>query len=86
MDGFAGRAVDRFEIRLGPARQIDLQAGMTQRHQPPAQRVETPARHLGGKIALDERRQQMMTGRDVERGAIGEVGEGRLAAEFGDSF
>ena len=56
MHGLAGRGVDRLEIRLRPARQVDLQAGMAEIENARAQGVEPPARHLGGKAALDQGR------------------------------
>ncbi len=75
MHGFAGGLVDLFQIGLRAARQIDLQTGMAEIKDARAQRIEPAARHLGGKAALDQRRQQMMAGRNVEAGAVGEIGE-----------
>ncbi len=86
MHGLAGGPVDRLQIGLGAARQIDLQAGVAQGADTGAERIKPPARHLGGKAALDQRRQQMMAGGDVEAGAVGEIGERRLAAGIGDCF
>ena len=86
MHGFAGGLVDLFQIGLRAARQIDLQAGVAEIEDAGAQRIEPAARHLGGKAALDQRRQQMMAGRNIETGAVGEVSERRLATGFGDGF
>ena len=74
------------QIRLRAARQIDLQAGVAEIEDARAQRIEPAARHLGGKAALDQRRQQMMAGRNIEAGAVGKIGQRRLAAGLGDGF
>ncbi len=51
-----------------------------------AQRVEPAARHLGGEAALDQGRQQMVAGGNVEPGAGGKLGQRGLAAGLGDGF
>ena len=86
MHGFAGRFVDRLQIALRAPRQIDLQAGVAEIHDARAQRVEPPAGDLGGEAALDQRRQQMMAGGDVEAGAGRELGQRRFATGFGNGF
>src|SRR6185312_13419363 len=43
-------------------------------------------RHLGSETALDQRRQQMMTGRNVEPGAMRQIGQRRFAPGFGDGL
>ena len=75
MHGFAGGLVDRLQIRLRAARQVDLQAGMPEIENAGTQRMEPAARHLGGEAALDQRRQQVMAGGNIEAGAVGKVGE-----------
>ena len=84
--GFAGGLVDRLQIGLRAARQIDLQAGMAEIEDARAQRIKPPPRHLGGEAALDQRRQQMVAGGNVEAGAGGELGQRGLAAGLGDGF
>ena len=71
-------------IRLRAARQIDLQAGVAEIKNAGAERIEPPAGHLGDETALDQRREQMMAGRDIEAGALGKFGQRRLAARLGD--
>ena len=78
--------VDGFQIGLRAARQIDLQAGVAEIENAGAERIKPAARHLRGKAALDQRRQQMVAGGDVEAGARGELGQRRLAAGLGDGF
>src|SRR6185437_2945517 len=86
MHGFAGGAVDVLQIGLRAARQIDLQAGMPEIKDMGAEGIQAAARHLGSEAALDQGRQQMMAGRNVETGAGGKRGQRRLTASLGDAF
>ena len=86
MHGFAGGLIDRLQIRLRAARQINLQAGVTEIKNAGAQRIEPAAWHLGGEAALDQRRQQMVAGGNIEAGAVGKLGERGLTAGLGDGF
>ena len=86
MHGFASGAVDRLHIRLRAARQIDLQAGVAEIKDAGAERIKPAARHLGGEAALDQRRQQMMAGGNVEAGAVSKIGQRRLTAGLGDGL
>ncbi len=86
MHGFAGGGVDRLHIGLGAARQVDLQASMTEIQNASAESVEPTARNLGRETALDQGRQQMMAGRNVETGPDRQVGQSRLTAGFCDRF
>ena len=86
MHRLAGRLVDRFRVGLRPARQIDLQAGMPEIDNARPERVESPSRHLRRKAAVNERCQQMMAGRNVEAGAVGEIRQRRFTARFGDGL
>ena len=86
VDGLAGRRVDLLQIGVGPARQIDLQAGVAEIDDAGAERIEPAARDLGHEAALDQRGQKMMAGRDVEAGTVRQVGERGLAAGFSDGL
>src|SRR5262245_29869524 len=61
MHGFTGRSIDRFKVALRAARQVHLQARVSEIKDPGAERVEAPPRHLRGEAALDQRREQMVT-------------------------
>ena len=86
VDGFAGGGVHRLEIGLGAAGKIDLQAGMTKIKNTRAESIEAAAGNFGGEAALDQGRQQMMAGGDVEAGADRKVGQRGLAPGLGDGF
>ena len=86
MHRLAGRTVDRFEVGLCTARQIDLKARMRQCDDARAEGVQTAPGNLRGEPALDERCQQMVAGRDIEAGAGREFGQCRFTAGFGDGF
>src|SRR5262249_39225787 len=84
MYGLSGRLVDRFQIALRAARQIDLQTGVPKVENARAECIKPATWHLRCKATLDERGQQVVTGGDVEIRALGEFGQRRFAAGFGD--
>src|SRR4029078_564150 len=78
--------MDVFEIRLRPAWQIDLKARMAEIDDARSECIEAPAWHLRRKATLDKRGQQMVAGRNVQAGPVGEFSQRRLAAGFGDGL
>src|SRR5262245_39190454 len=87
MHGLAGDRVDAVDMRLRPARQIDLpQTGLREIEHARAERVGAPARDFGDIAPVHQRREQMMAGGDVELRAARQVGERGLAAGFRQRF
>ena len=84
--GLAGVLVDLLDERRGARRQVDLQAGVAQEQDARPERVGAPHRHLGDVAAVHQRREQVVAGRDVQAGAVGEFGQRGLAAGLRDGF